>query len=252
MRKSFLSVSVAVLLAGVQVGCGDDEGVGSGDNTIYEPAGNSPAPVLIWGNATGSPVRTYRTLHQYFADNGYLVVAANDTSTGQGESLIQALNWIERENSRQGSRYYGKADLSRVAISGHSQGGASAVVAAGKDSRIKALAALQPDCAFWVRCNNSDEIKATSLLVAGGSDSLVSSRVVEGVYRDIRQSPAVYAEIRRMSHTGWYRDQEDDMGKQILTFFDGVLNNDSAKLGQFESGRCDVCGSSWDIKSKNF
>ena len=266
MKKHLLSISVIFIsLAMFQISCGEGDGtgglpggdlpgggsIGSGDNTVYAPRSGAAAPVLIWGNATGSSVRTYRTLHQFFADNGYLVVAANDTSTGQGETLIEALNWIEAENRNPRSPYYGKADLTRVAISGHSQGGASAVVAAGSDSRFRALASLQPDCAFWVRCNNTASVRATSLLVAGASDTLVSPRTVENVYRDMR-APVVHAEIRGMGHTGWYGDQVGSMGRQMLSFFNGVLNQDQAKLNQFRSGNCRDCGSSWQLKSKNF
>ena len=252
-KRSIVAMVATGVLALMQISCGgdDDGGGGNADVTVTAPVGGGAAPVLIWGNATGTRTSTYTSLFDHFAANGYLVVASNDTSTGDGDSLITALDWIEAENRRSGSPYYGKADLSRVAVSGHSQGGASAVVVAGRDSRIGALAAIMPDCAFWVNCDNAGDIRGTSLLIAGGSDSLVSTRTVRGVYDDIRRSPVVYAEIDGMGHTGWFGDQVDDVGKQILAFFDGVFG-DSGKLSQFSGSNCSVCGRDWDLESKNF
>ena len=48
---------------------------------------------------------------------------------------------VSKENARQGSDYYGKVDLAKVAALGQSCGGGQ-VWEASKDSRIKAIAAI--------------------------------------------------------------------------------------------------------------
>jgi hypothetical protein len=133
-------------------------------HTLYFPrALPARMPVVLWANGgcRNTSVEFTRFLGE-LASRGYFVIAVgrNDvdfaqfdgsdnppaaskpplTTTG-GQVVLDGLNWAEKENARPGSRYYQKLDLSKVAPLGQSCGGGQAW-AASKDTRIKAVAAM--------------------------------------------------------------------------------------------------------------
>lgn len=248
LRKGFLSLAAAAGLAmsgpalavdyskagGLDIT--EEENLGPGrDYTVIAPAGlkgGEGLPVIVWGNATGSPTGLYKPILEHLASHGFIVVAGDDSFTGDGDSMIEGLDWILDD-----SEYADSIDSSAVGITGHSQGGASAVVVAATDSRIKALVAIQPDCNFWVDCDDAEDINAATLAIAGSSDILVSSRSVKRkVYDEIgRDIPAVFAERRSMGHMGWFSDQVDTYGDIIGSWFGAHLKGDSAALDDFAS-----------------
>ena len=61
------------------------------------------------------------------------ITSTPPTTTAQ---LIEAVDWAIAENSRQGSRYYGKLDIAKIAVAGMSCGGVQAIEAS-VDPRVK-------------------------------------------------------------------------------------------------------------------
>ena len=61
------------------------------------------------------------------------ITSTPPTTTAQ---LIEAIDWAIAENSRQGSRYYGKLDTAKIAVAGMSCGGVQAIEAS-VDPRVK-------------------------------------------------------------------------------------------------------------------
>lgn len=232
--------------------CGDNGGPFGGDRwrgTLVPATGSGPAGVIVWGNATGTPGGVYNNLFDHFAASGYTVISPNDSLTGDGETMVEALDWVLAAGERSGSSVYGKIDPKKVVVMGHSQGGASAVVVAGKDSRVAALVSLMPDCNFWVRCNNTASIRAPSLLIAGSTDILVRERTVRDVY-DKLSGPAALATIDGLGHMGWFSDQVNSIGRPVTEFLDGALGDGS--LAKFKNSTCRDCGTkTWKMTTKN-
>jgi pimeloyl-ACP methyl ester carboxylesterase len=89
----------------------------------------------------------FRNFLSDIASHGYLVVAigpAGDAVVGgsegrtgqtQASQLLDGVDWAVKENSRQGSEYYRKIDISKVAVMGQSYGTGQALEVSG-DPRV--------------------------------------------------------------------------------------------------------------------
>ncbi len=131
-------------------------------HTIYRPesvSGNYP--VVLWGNGSCRNDNTnYREFLAEVASHGFLVLAIGPylnspaPRASRPESPadwppdethfslhFDALDWIENENTRDDSPYYGMADMDNIAVMGHSCGGLQAVNASS-DPRITTTVVL--------------------------------------------------------------------------------------------------------------
>ena len=209
-------------------------------------------PVITWGNATGIPVGAYNGMYELWASHGFVVIASNSITTGQGAVLIEGLDVLEGLNSDSSSEFFGMLDINNAGTSGHSQGGGSAAFVAGSDPRIKAAAPIMPDCNFWVRCTNSANITAATFAIAGGGDTLVpASSVKRNVYDPIGSAPAIYALRVGLDHVSWMSSGDTILGPEINAWFRAFLLDDKDALEMF-SGACTLCSSSdWDLDIKN-
>ena len=118
-----------------------------GDWTVYYPAEitrtSTRYPVVIWGNGTGvENARTYADLLKPWASWGIIVVGADEPSAGSGDAMLAGLDELETRSTTAGSPFHQSVDLSDVAASGHSQGGAGAIKA-GRDPRVDTVLAVQ-------------------------------------------------------------------------------------------------------------
>ena len=110
-------------------------------HAIYRPRDLKPfggkmlLPIVAFGNGgcrTGSG--EFRNILSEVASHGYVVLAigpAGDAVVGgsegrtgqtQASQLLDGVEWISKENSREGSDYYKKIDTSKVAVMGQSCG----------------------------------------------------------------------------------------------------------------------------------
>jgi hypothetical protein len=101
-------------------------------------------PIVVWG-AGGciSPGITYEAFLSEIATHGYLVIA-DLAPYGLGydtpEQLLDGVAWAIAENTRPGSKYFGRLDTTKVAAMGHSCGGLVALHA-GTDPRVSTVVA---------------------------------------------------------------------------------------------------------------
>ena len=112
-----------------RAGCCDGKG---NAYDVYRPrdlgAAASPRlPVVVWGSGSDATPERYDTFLMHLASWGMVVVATRDTATGTGDTLLDALAFIDAESNRSSSPYFGRIDLGQVASAGHSQGAAGAV-----------------------------------------------------------------------------------------------------------------------------
>jgi hypothetical protein len=110
-------------------------------HTIYRPQTlpSEKLPIYAWGNGGCSANGTSQlNFLREIASHGFLVIASgspNGSGSTTSQMLTQSIDWAVAENSRQGSKYYGRLDTSKIAVGGFSCGGLEAY-AVSNDSRI--------------------------------------------------------------------------------------------------------------------
>jgi hypothetical protein len=197
-------------------------------------------PIFIWGAGAGTNASNYRDHLSRWASHGFVV--EGHASTGTDRDHKGALDFLIAENSRQGSPYYQKLDVTKVAFGGHSQGSISTFAAAA-DPRI-----------------------TTTIHVAGGS--------FDGAGGGKLQKPAAY--LCGEADTGATRNAERDYtGTKVpvfMTVMDDVDHVSAAREGlpsitawlrwhlageverqaQFIGPDCAFCEGKYVSKSKNW
>ena len=127
---------------------------------IYYPldmAQSDPLPVVVFVNGTGVKGSKYPALQKHMASWGFLTIATEEEFAWNGFSAemcvryLTALNGYRSEGEE--NIFYGKIDLERIGITGHSQGG-TGVINAITDQR------------------NADAYKAAVILSGGGNKKL--------------------------------------------------------------------------------
>jgi hypothetical protein len=108
---------------------GYETSTGRSNHTIYRPEclPATPMPIFVWGNGGCSADGTSSLpFLREIASYGFLVIASGSPG-GSGSTtsalMTQSMNWAIAENSRPGSKYYGRLDTTRIAVAGWSCGG---------------------------------------------------------------------------------------------------------------------------------
>lgn len=98
---------------------------------IYYPndmASMSKLPVVIFVNGTGTGGSKYAALQKHLASWGFITVATEEQNAWSGFSAEMSVRYLELLNTYQEQDgkenvFYGKIDMNKIGITGHSQGG---------------------------------------------------------------------------------------------------------------------------------
>jgi len=122
---------VATVVA--DLGPGIDANQSTGEFTIYHPEpfdAGCPHPIVAWGNGTGvTGSAVYEFFNRHAASWGIVVIAAPDSNTGSGAYHRRGLDYLLALNDDRSSPFFGHLSP-RAGVSGHSQGGFGASMAA--------------------------------------------------------------------------------------------------------------------------
>ena len=109
----------------------------SGVYDIFRPAmlgqDGRKSPIVSWANGTMYNVESYKLLLDHWASYGFVVIAGQTQQTAGGATHKAAIDWLIAQASDSTSPYFGVLDTSKIAASGHSQGG-GATIAAGANA----------------------------------------------------------------------------------------------------------------------
>lgn len=214
--------------------------------TVYRPRNlEGGHGVILWGNGTGASPRTYSGLLRHWASWGFVVVAANTSSAGSGRDMLGCLGWLER------STLSAFVDFSKVAASGHSQGGGGAIMA-GVDERVATTAPIQ-GYTLGLGHNSSSQARQNGpmLLLSGGSDTTVSPSANHAPVFRRANVPVFWATLRGASH---FEPVGDGGGYRPITtaWFLFQLNGDTDAAEYFEGANCLYCTDrNWEVRGKN-
>ncbi|MCM1188639.1 MAG: alpha/beta hydrolase [bacterium] len=183
-------------------------------------------PVVIFVNGTGVKGSKYPALQKHLASWGFITVATEEEYAWNGFSAEMSVRYLEvlnqyREDGKE-NVFYGKIDLDRIGITGHSQGGIGVInaVTDQKHSDIYKAAVLlsstETDMAkafFWE--SDSSLIRTNTLMIAstGQRDSTISP--LEGMQKTYRNITDAVAKVMA-------RRNDCDHG-EMLYYADGYV-----------------------------
>lgn len=98
-------------------------------------------PAVVMANGSGTRYPAYEATFEHLATWGFVVIGDDVDSTATGETVAALVDQLDRLEAENGP-LQGKVDLSKIGVSGHSQGAVGAVNAATKSKnagRFKSL-----------------------------------------------------------------------------------------------------------------
>ncbi|MFD0337368.1 alpha/beta hydrolase family protein [Streptomyces sp. NPDC127117] len=218
--------------------------------TLYYPRDIATSdrrhPVIVWGNGTFAFPVVYRDLLLHWASQGFIVAAANTPQSNLGISMRAGIDLLTRRNADHSSPFYDRVDLEHIGASGHSQGGAAAIVV-GADPRIDTILPIQPGPLADI-----DDVHVPALLLAGQNDSIVFPFLVKAFYNDADHIPAIYGELRGADHFTVVGDP-GPFAAPTTAWFKAQLMGDQTARAQFFGAGCGICTDSgtWSDVRRN-
>ena len=203
-------------------------------HTYYRPSNlgssNRKHPVILWGNGTFLDPSAYDAYLRHLASHGFIVAAANTTNAGSGQEMLAGLDNLTAFNSDPASPFYNKVDLTRVGVTGHSQGGGGAI-RAGLDPRV--------DTVVVQEAGGSSDVAGPVLYLAGTDDTTVAPARVKSAYQ-AQPGPAAYGSLAGATHVSPIVNGNEFRGP-VTAWFRWQLMGDKVARDQFV-GPCAYCG----------
>jgi hypothetical protein len=235
---------------------GYETSTGLPNHTIYRPDSlpSYRMPVVVWGqgacSANGTSILPFL---RYIASYGFLVLAngsPNGSGTTTSAMLTQSMDWAVAENSRQGSKYNGKIDTSKIAVAGFSCGGLEAYDVS-TDPRVTTTGIFSSGY-----LNASDRAKLRLLtkpiayIIGGPSDIAYSNAMA-----DWSQLPAglpAFMGNLNVGHGGTYNQPDGgEFGRVAVLYFKWRLKGDRVAGANFVGTNCGLCNTQWTVQQKN-
>ncbi|MFD9545280.1 alpha/beta hydrolase family protein [Streptomyces sp. NPDC060022] len=218
--------------------------------TLYYPrdiaSSDRRHPVIVWGNGTNGIPLVYRDLLLHWASQGFIVAAANTPQSNLGISMRAGIDMLTRRNADPASVFLNHVDLEHIGASGHSQGGAAAIVV-GADPRIDTILPIQPGPLADINA-----VHVPALLLAGEKDSIVFPFLVKAFYDAADHIPALYGELRGADHFTVVGDP-GPFAAPTTAWFRAHLMGDGTARAQFFGPGCGICtdATTWSDVRRN-
>jgi len=185
------------------------------------------------------------------------ITSTPPTTTAQ---LIEAINWAIAENSRRGSRYYGKLDTAKIAVAGMSCGGVQAIEAS-VDPRIKTTIVANSGLMTvpTTMSGSGKPIPKESLnrmhapvLYMSGDESDIAFANANDDFEKINHIPVFRAYQKGIGHGGTYHDADGGaFGKVALAWLNWHLKRDKQAAKMFQGNTCILCADpQWVTRKK--
>ena len=198
-------------------------------------------PIFTWGCGGGSQPSQYMDHMMQIASHGF--VMESHVSSGEAADHKAPLDWLIAENDRQGSMYYQKLDVTKIAAGGHSMGSIATFAFEGGEDRLTTT--------IHVAGGSFDgqgymQLKTPVLMVEGSGDTLALSNTD----RDYEACtvPVFYTVIDGSDHIYAARDGLPP----IIAWLRWQLGGETERMSMFLGANCDFCGGKWQGKSKNW
>ncbi|KAA9376016.1 cellulose-binding protein [Microbispora cellulosiformans] len=226
------------------------------NHTIYRP-GTLPSekmPIFVWGNGGCSANGTGQLpFLREIASYGFLVIASgspNGSGSTTSQMLTQSIDWAVAENSRQGGKYNGRLDTSKIAVGGWSCGGLEAY-AVSNDSRITTTTIFSSGL-----LNDSDDYQLRRLTkpiayFIGGPSDIAYPNAIDDWGKLPAGLPAFMGNLN-VGHGGTYTQTNGgEFGRVAVLYLKWRLKGDTTAGTNFVGANCGLCNTQWQVQQKN-
>lgn len=185
---------------------------------LYYPLDSGQAhPLIVWGNGTDALPERYDGVFRHLASWGFVVIDTYSTTTGTGEEIAGAIDYMMAENKDPASPFFGRVATDQIAAAGHSQGSTGVINAHTNHkggAAIRTVVSIALPDLKW--CDPEDiydtsKLKVPFFIMGGTRDFIVSPTSSNKLALDNANSeiPVVMAMAKGAAHTAI----EDDGGK---------------------------------------
>jgi dienelactone hydrolase len=147
--------------------------------SVVLPADATPRPVVLVQHGILDSRNSFLSLGEHLTQSGFAAVVIQQPNRVDvdpepwAQHVHEVIDAIEAANATPTSPLYHRLDLDRLGIVGHSQGGATAIMASADDPRIKATVALAPGSLRKEFLDWAPRIKVPFLVVGADNDPIV-------------------------------------------------------------------------------
>ncbi|UYQ94974.1 serine hydrolase [Chitinophaga horti] len=220
---------------------------------------NGPLPVIAFGNGGcfNSSIETERMLSD-IASHGYVIIAigplvkngVQDRTSTPASMLTDAINWVSRTNNKD---YKGNVDTNRIAVMGHSCGGAQTMFVSA-DPRVKTSVLFNAGMGD-MKMAGADRTSLSKLhhpilyMIGGPTD--IAYKNAELDYERIQHVPVSIANLD-VGHAGTFaKEYGGAFSGMAKDWLDWQLKGRNEKSTMFLADSAKLT-SGWQIRSKNF
>lgn len=212
-----------------------------------------PLPVVFFGNGGCAEQPGNNNLLPEIASRGYIVLAA-----GRFPDL-SALDWLQEQNGRQGSEFFGCVDVNRTAATGYSCGGLQALLmTAEQDPRVKTTILFcsginQPGdmLSTMIEKSTLEKIDHPVLYINGGPTDIAYKNGADD-YRLITKVPVTSMNLPT-GHGGTFNQPEGGQFAQVgARWLDWRLKGHGEYENFFRYGTLEPGFEGWEVRSKNY
>ena len=175
--------------------------------------------------------------------------SALQLSRSQSSDLIDGINWAIQENSRPGSIYFNRIDVSKIAVMGHSCGGLQSIDVA-KDPRIDTAivwnsgifsTSPRPGMSFYVVKKDAlKELHSPIAYIQGGPSDIAYENALDDFER-INNVPVFMGEYG-VGHGGTFLQPNGGVYAEVaLAWLNWHLKDDQTARAMFSGESCGLC-----------
>lgn len=211
-------------------------------------------PIFIWGNG-GCSANGTTSLNflREIASHGFLVIASGSPN-GSGSTtsvlMTQSMDWAVAENTRQGSKYQGKLDTTKIAVAGWSCGGLEAYEVSN-DPRVTTTGIFSSGL-----LNDSNDYQLRRLTkpiiyIIGGPDDIAYPNAMDDWGKLPAGLPAFMGNLN-VGHGGTYTQTNGgEFGRVTVLYLKWRLKGDTTAGANFVGSNCGLCRTQWTVQQKN-
>jgi dienelactone hydrolase len=226
--------------------------------TVFQPtvlgSGGCLNPVIIWGNGTFNTPSNYTGLFNHWATEGFIVAAADTSNSGSGKEMLACLSYIIAQNTAAGSTLKGHVDVSHIASSGYSQGGAGCLEAS-IDPRFVVTAAVSPYIVVALGGYDTTSVMKQVhplFMISGDQDTVaVPAQNQQPIFMQA-PVPIFWATHAGSSHLEVLNANGGAYEGPLTAWFRYKLMGDPAARDWFEKPPCDLCtATGWTVQTNS-